>query len=206
MNGRRDRKSRIIRIVVDLCLEIVAVYLLIWLKFVKNYKGDWIPVLYFAVILITSKLFYDLHGYTERYAVKTHRRFRRVFRFIFRPFLSKIEKKKEEKKKYLKGHTERSFIFRRGRSGKKPRFDTRIKANLKKCRTNSEKLRMMYIRGVLELRDRGCDVTPSKTVRELERMLPKDGNRTLFHTYAKMRYEKDFSVDDETLKQCGDKN
>ena len=204
MNGRRDKRARIIRIIVDICLLAAAVSALIWLKAVKKYSGDWIPVLYFAVILVASKLLYDLHGYTELYAVKTHRRFRRIVRFIFRPFLSKIEKRKEEKKKYLKGYTERKFIFRRGRTEKRPRFDSRIKANLKKCRTNSEKLRMMYIRGVLKLRDRGCDVTPSKTPGELEKMLSKDDNKVLFRTYARMRYEKDFSVDDKTLAECED--
>ena len=205
MNERRDKRSRIIRIIVDICLLAAAVSLLIWLKAVKKYSGDWIPVLYLTVILIGSKLFYDLHGYTERYAVKTHSRFKRVVKFFLRPFLSKIEKRKEEKKKYLKGYTERKFIFRRGRIERKPRFDTRIKANIKKCRTNSEKLRMMYIRKVLELRSDGKDVTPSKTPGELEKMLSKGDNPLLFKNYAKMRYEKDFFVDDKTLAECGDK-
>ena len=200
----KEKRSRRFRIIIDIVLSAVFIALLAWLKFAKDYDGAWVKALYFAIILSVSKLLYDVRLYNRSLGAKKNGRIRRLVKKIFRPILAKFEKKKEEKKKYLKGYTERQFVFRYGRNDKKPRYNSRIRANLKKCRTNSEKLRMMYIRGVLKLRDRGCDVTPSKTPGELEKMLSKDDNKVLFHTYARMRYEKDFSVDDKMLAECED--
>ena len=203
--NKKDRRARILRIVIDAVFIAAEVFLLVWLKFVEKYDGDWIPVILFSIIITVSKVLHDTRVYVDRYMVNSRGRLSRVVKFIFRPFLTKIEEKREQKKKYLKGRTERKFVFRTGRQEKKPRFDSRIKANLKKCRTNRERLRMMYIRGVLELRADGHDVTPSKTPRELEKMLSKGGNRTLFRTYARMRYEEDFTVDDRSLEECENK-
>ena len=202
---KNKRRSRLFRITVDLILSVLSISLLLWLKIAKGYDGGWVTAAVFAVIITVSKLFYDIHEYRCDFGAGKRGRIKRIFKRILRPIISKIEKKKGEKKKYLRGSTQREFIFGFGRSGKKGRFDPKIKANLKKCRTNSEKLRMMYIRGVLELRDRGCDVTPSKTPGELERMLSKGDNHALFENYAKMRYEKDFFVDDEILAECSAK-
>lgn len=200
----KDKKrSRLFRITVDLILSASFLSLLLWLKLAKGYDGGWITVLVFAVIIAVSKLFYDIHEYRCDFGAGKRGRIKSIFRRIFRPIISRMEKKKEEKKKFIRGSTQREFVFGFGRSGKKGRFDAKTKANLKKCRTNGEKLRMMYIRGVLELRDRGCDVTPSKTPGELKKMLLKDDNPALFENYAKMRYGKDFIVDDETLAASG---
>ena len=170
-----------IKLIVGLLLFAAAASIYIKMK-IDGEAGLEVRVMFVLSVLTAVNFLYRVHvvfgsGAGGRRPIRT------FFKKLFRTVLDKLIPKDEDDKKYLRGKSEREFVFEGGLFDRLKRiFDTRVKANPSRCRENGEKVRMMYIRRVLKLCAEGCEVTPAKTPRELENYLDPGESPALFET------------------------
>lgn len=166
-------------------------------------------LLFFLVPLdaiIAAKIFSDVHEITKATGVSAPSRLKRFFRKIFKPVIDRFSDKYDWGKKYLSSKGETKFVFDFGIKDKiKSIFDSRTRINPKKGKSNGEKVRLMYIKKMLELSASGRDVKESLTPKEASRLLSPGESGELFSVYERVRYENGYKVSGETMKSLAGK-
>ncbi|MBQ7714919.1 MAG: hypothetical protein IJT70_03510 [Clostridia bacterium] len=165
----------------------------------KGYDGEWFTVVCAADAFSIITLIFGLHKRTlAKGGVKG-----RGAGGVFGKLASLFKKKKNKYKNgklYLRGKSKTEFVF--GSRGRGRKSAKKIRANPSKGKTNNEKIRLMYIKRILEMISSGKRVLPSTTPAEASRLRDRGEDGALYSAYEKLRYSGGFSASDEETLAC----
>ena len=163
---------------------------------VETFISGFVEILFIVKLIHGAKMLADMIIENEN----SGGRLTKYFGKKLRQLKEQLTKKKKPDN-FWKGESETSFEFNRAFSGRLGKiFDSRKKINLKRCRTNDERVRMMYIKRFLMLKERNEQIDFSTTPMEAAEF-DISGNRPLFETYDRLRYDEDFSVTDDVMPE-----
>jgi|GEM_PF-2442949 len=197
--SRKDRFYTKLKLIIEAVLFVACTSAVIVLRIngINDFSSH---VLFFADAVIVSKILFDIHSLSVMSGVPTSHRIKKLFGRLLKPIAKRVSQR--EDRKYLKGTTETKIVFSLGiKDRMKDLFDRRTKVNPKRGKNNAEKIRMMYIKRILEFRSEGKSITPSLTPMEAGLLRAPGEDRDLFETYEHVRYEKNFSVSDDAVKK-----
>ncbi|MCL2772861.1 MAG: hypothetical protein FWD71_05885 [Oscillospiraceae bacterium] len=128
-----------------------------------------------------------------------------LFKRVFKPILKKIEEIRSRKRKFIRGSDESKFILHFNVIDKlKNKLKLRQKLDFKHAQSNSEKIRLLYIRLILILTGKNYKIRYSYTPKEINDSLNHIDKDILFDIYENVRYgdNTNTALSDDTVKLC----
>ena len=131
----------------------------------------------------------------------------RLLKKIFYPLMDKANEIIRRENRLVGGVDEAKLMLNFGIADKlKSALRPRRKIDLRRCATNSERVRMLYIRFILTLKRQRYVIDESCTPREIDKKILSGNNQSgiLFDVYENLRYNREdtVTISDETVLQC----
>jgi len=140
-------------------------------------------------------------------AKKLLKQFTKAINKIFKPYLDKIREKLAKGRKFVKGSDEKNLIWNFNLNivnRLKNKLKLRKKLDFRHSSSNAEKIRLLYIKLILTLREKHHKIKYSSTPKEIKENLDHRENDVLFEVYEKIRYGGDgnITVSDDMVNSC----
>ncbi len=166
----------------------------------RRYDGKWFVPVCIADAVSLAGLINNLH----KRSVSKDKSGRSGSDGFFKKIASIFKRKNKLKngKLYLRGKTKTEFVFGNRFRGEDSRRGKKTRAVPRKGKTNNEKIRLAYIKKILEMISCGKPVYPSTTPREASKLRDRGESAELYAAYEKTRYSNGYSASDEITSAC----